>query len=228
MTKPLHVQLRETKPSECIRSSLSGLTNINPPCGDRLCKECTKEQLDALADRIENEYILRPRYEDDEIIQFDSVVNDKLRGDMKVDRISFTRSGFYFGASHNAKGERIVEKIRYDYGEPIKRSDSPVLDVDGVEIKVGDKVWCRNNGAHCEVVNISDNGVLDIKWLDSSGMTTRLAAHCFTHQEPDSFTKAMERFQSILEDKDGLDHETEDKLWKIHKRLTALIERGME
>ncbi len=44
--------------------------------------------------------------------------------------------------------------------------------------------------------------------------------------EPDSLEKAMERFQGILEDHDGLEPETEGELWDVHRRLTALMERG--
>lgn len=52
------------------------------------------------------------------------------------------------------------------------------------------------------------------------------SAKVFSLREPDTPEKAMQRFRDILEDKDGLDYETEDKLWSVYNRLTALIERG--
>ena len=52
-------------------------------------------------------------------------------------------------------------------------------------------------------------------------------AYTVTHREPGSLEKAMERFQGIIEDHDGLEPDTEGKLWDVHRRLTALMERGV-
>lgn len=222
MTKPLHEQLREwvnREPNDiltCLGYEFdclgTGWTGI----------------LSSIVDRIEREYIPRPRYEDDEIIQFDSVVNDKLRGDMKVDRISFTRSGFYFGASHNAKGERIVEKIRYDYGEPVKRPAPQVLGADGVEIKSEDTMFGTGREQHRYTVQkpysineevgtrfcvqCYDHDEDNVVWCDPSMLT---------HQEPDSLEKLRDAMAKAYEFSGAR------ILGRYVERLTALIERGV-
>lgn len=76
-------------------------------------------------------------------------------------------------------------------------------------------------GKPMKVAEVLCNGTLVFE--GGGAMPARLV----THREPDSLEKAMERFQGILEDHDGLDPETEDELWKVYSRLTALMERGV-
>ncbi len=99
-----------------------------------------------------------------------------------------------------------------------------VFDTNGERIKVGDE-GLDDKGNRCIVIGIGDAGFVNLKYDD--GEIFSLSPTRFAHREPDSFDKAMERFKSILEDKDGLDYEVEEKLWAVHNRLTALIERGV-
>lgn len=110
------------------------------------------------------------------------------------------------------------------YDPPRLTHEKPVFDANGVRICKGDTVWHVYTGQKATVTTVYRD--------DKKRVEVKIAGHLMdydpsdlTHQEPDSFTKAMDRFQSILEDKDGLDHETEDKLWKVHKRLASLIEK---
>ena len=76
-------------------------------------------------------------------------------------------------------------------------------------------------------VEVSDRGRGNwIMHMDDGNRVVGTFSQRVERPEPDSLEKAMERFQSILEDHDGLDPETEDELRKVHSRLTALLERG--
>ena len=65
-----------------------------------------------------------------------------------------------------------------------------------------------------------------IIYMDDGNRVVGTFSQRVERPEPDSLEKAMERFQSILEDHDGLEPETEGELWDVHRRLTALMERG--
>lgn len=76
-------------------------------------------------------------------------------------------------------------------------------------------------------VEVSDRGRGNwIIYMDDGNRVVGTFSQRVERPEPDSLEKAMERFQSILEDHDGLATETEYKLWEVHGRLTALMERG--
>lgn len=76
-------------------------------------------------------------------------------------------------------------------------------------------------------VEVSDRGRGNwIMHMDDGNRVVGTFSQRVERPEPDSLEKAMERFQSILEDHDGLEPETEDELRKVHSRLTALMERG--
>lgn len=109
---------------------------------------------------------------------------------------------------------------------PLLTHTKPVFDADGERICVGDMVWTVEGMAYSTVKAIVHEREASVGLVLGDGGTAWVMPDTLTHREPDSFEKAMERFQSILEDHDGLFPETEDKLWEVHRRITALMERG--
>lgn len=127
----------------------------------------------------------------------------------------------YFDMIADEQGwpERKADELVEDY---VKRCFMvKVLDADGVPIEVGDVLFRKTDGLRVIVADIRGDNFID-------GERCGFVPRYFTHREPDTFEKAMDCFQSILEDKDGLDYEAEDKLWEVHKRLTAIMERDAE
>ncbi len=236
MEKLLHERLRETTDLCCTGEMIAHVIGIGPlRCKGLTCDECVKILMSKLGDEIEKYYIPRPRFEDGEPVQFGDEVELHYKGggcDKGVMQSFHPNRGTvwmlsFVGWDH----ERLV---RYDSeSDVLKRPASKVLDADGVEIKVGDTVWSTGGGRHGTVESVPGLTKFDkvsarnctVLW-DGNICADWCQGEKLTHREPDSLAKAMERFQSILEDKDGLDYEVEEKLWDVHKRLTALIERG--
>ncbi len=102
--------------------------------------------------------------------------------------------------------------------------ERPVFDADGERICKGDTVL-DTKGYKGTVRDIKPD-IPQVIVERGPNDHAYLTPDVLTHREPDSLEKAMDRFQSILEDHDGLEPETEDELWDVHRRLTALMERG--
>ena len=166
------------------------------------------------------EFVPRPRFEDGEPVQFDDEVKG-CNGPVKAMLIYFDGSGRVYGRSDNQCEEPLSGAI---IEEGIKRPAPKVLDADGVEIKEGDTVYLKPRPTPYVVIEFKDGQVVATSPAGERNQFPH--SYYLTHREPDSLEKAMEHFKSILEDKDGLDYEAEEKLWDVHKRLTALIERG--
>lgn len=179
-----------------------------------------KGVISVIADEIERYYIPRPRFEDGEPVQFDDEVKG-CNGPVKAMLIYFDGSGRVYGRSDNQCEEPLSGAI---IEEGIKRPAPKVLDADGVEIKEGDTVYLKPRPTPYVVIEFKDGQVVATSPAGERNQFPH--SYYLTHREPDSLEKAMERFKSILEDKDGLDYEAEEKLWDVHKRLTALIERS--
>lgn len=178
----------------------------------------------AIADEIENYYIPRPRFEDGEPIQIGDVFIQKcISEEVELDKIGialFTKDGL---------------NMVWFPDELVQRPEPKVLDVDGVEIKVGDKVYLVP-GKHCNAFPLryympgveytvvennslahKENGRICISRGDSAlgfPMPEQVS-----HREPDSYEKLRD------------DMMTEDKTRGIScvqgwvHRLTALMER---
>lgn len=107
-----------------------------------------KEVYPLLREAIERYYLPRPLFEDGEPVQLGSTVVDKLRGEIEVSRVCYTKSGWYFNESKTGGANSRPRKIVYDYGERVKRPKQ-MLDADGVPIEVGDTVYLVP-GEHCD------------------------------------------------------------------------------
>lgn len=91
----------------------------------------------------------------------------------------------------------------------------PVLDADGVEIKVGDTVWYVATGNKHIVEELLDYGGI---YIDKSSLTWD--GKLFTHKEPDSLLKLLDDMYSCLSLTDN------GAVRKWADRLSAIIERG--
>lgn len=94
-------------------------------------------------------YFEKPVDENNEPVDFGQTVVDKMRGEIDVNRVCYTKTGWYFNESRHGCALRKPRNISYGYGERVKRPNPQVLDADGVPIEVGDKVWMLP-GKHCK------------------------------------------------------------------------------
>ena len=91
----------------------------------------------------------KPMDEHGEPVQLGEHIDDKVRGDIDVSRISYTANGHYFNNSHNSAGTRIAKRITYAPGERVKRPAPEVLGADGLPIKDGETVWLDEAHSRC-------------------------------------------------------------------------------
>lgn len=168
MRKLLHERLREIK-------ALGDLTADNGELVELFDKEAQ-----ALADEIERYYSPRPRFEDGEVVDWNS--DDIAWNDAMQDWYfnAVTQSGvplaYSYGVSAKMKNGFVVRK------EP------EVFDADGVEIKVGDVVWRTDPPIHpSNVIGIKHypEGQPDIVCSEKDGMViAHYSPSLLTHKEP--------------------------------------------
>lgn len=68
----------------------------------------------------------------------------------------------------------------HETGERVKRPVQSVLDADGVEIKVGDRIYSIENGNSYTVRSINGSGTIEFKGFDDKGWFPKY----FTHMQP--------------------------------------------
>lgn len=77
-----------------------------------------------------------------------------------------------------------------DKDEPIRLPEPKILDSDGVEIKVGDTVWCVYHTERFVVEDIHEaSGVMFVNVRGDGEHRTCFKPHELTHREPDSLEK---------------------------------------
>lgn len=200
MKKLLHERLREF----VLNESVGSYWELRDACNEEVSANF-KDLAQFMADEIERYYISRPRFEDGEPVQWDDEVCYNTT-DESVESISFSRYGTY-SINPDERFERWI-----GISEPVKRSSPKVLDADGVEIKVGDTVWCIDTGTKLKVISqdcIDGTLLCDNDFIYDPDV--------LTHKEPDSFEKLLE----YLEGKYNL---CNYELDKVRDRLSALIE----
>ena len=180
-------------------------------------------------------FFAKPVGDDGQPIDFDKTVFDKVRGEITVNRICYTKSGWYFNSSHTNNPRRRDDRIVYGYGSQVELP-KPALDADGVEINVGDTVYLVP-GKHCNVFPLlhymagveytveenkspshKANGRICISRGDSiKGFPM---PEQVTHRKPDSLDKLLidlRRAADFIPSKEYLKH--------LADRLTAIMER---
>lgn len=144
---------------------------------------------------LDRNFIPWPLNEDGEPLQFGGATEDCEH----IDRISFTRGGFYFNSRHRD------DLKKYRYGDRVKRPAPKYLDSGGVPIEEGDTVWIVP-GEWCDKAPLYGFKAWDkctVRYLKESNIGPRVcvaadddmgfASPCqLTHQRPDSWERLEE------------------------------------
>lgn len=173
MEKLLHEQLRDVDKSECSAVMLSGLTGLEARC-DIQCAKCISKQHDALADRIEREYIPCQRDQEgkpwrigDPCIYHDQAAVIHGFGD----------------------GDAVCISDAYECDPPLyiwvnngelSRPAPKVLDADDVEIKAGETLYRITTGEPVTVEALENVKCMEV--LDAKGDSWN--AQFLTHERP--------------------------------------------
>lgn len=112
-----------------------------------------RELFATIADRIEKEYIPRPRFDDGEPVQF----GDKFYSDEHGKTYKATMFVIYADGSFRVN-QAGCNACQYEPGERVKRPAPDVLDADGVPIKVGDVVYFVDSAEAFDVLGIESDG----------------------------------------------------------------------
>lgn len=154
---------------------------------------------------IERWYNSKPIDNHDEPIDIGQPVDDKVRGELEVSRICYTKSGFYFNNSRGSNGRK-MKGITYKYGERVGRPKQPVLDADGVPVEVGDIGWLTHLVEPIKVIVeqvLPTGNIMGIRIGKANGLDEHFttSAEHFTHREPDTQERIDEDAQ-----KDAFDY----------------------
>lgn len=205
MKKLLHERIRDLKYSKTgeVRTRNQQANMIADDLG------VTQENLfDAIADKIEKDYIPKPRYEDDDPVQ---------GGD------EFDKGYAHFAVIdlHHPNCYWLLEDYDGCLTEtPIKRPQPKVLDADGVPIEVGDTLWDIKHSKHkkhtvIEVVPDDDCVICEDKLTYTPGY--------LIHEEPDSLESLRDDMEWHVKERTVSPYPT---IKNFADRLSALIERG--
>lgn len=117
----------------------------------------------------------KPLDEHGEPVNLGERIDDKVRGDIDVSRISYTANGFYFNNSHNSGGSRIAHRITYAHGERVKRPAPEVLGADGLPLDEDDTVYGMGREQHRYTVQVP--------YSINEEVGTRFCVQCYDHDE---------------------------------------------
>lgn len=109
-----------------------------------------------------------PRFEDGKSVRIGDEWSLRTGGTAIVGRITLCDDNFALNASW------------YDKGERVKRPVPKVYDADGVEIRVGDKLYDVDTGCERTVRAVNNDKTIEFDGYDNRGWF----AWCFTHRAP--------------------------------------------
>lgn len=125
-----------------------------------------------------------PKFEDGAYVMLGDEVSydhDESAREGSVSAVCFpSKRPFKYTFALEVEDNGSVSVARYIIGSKVRRPEPKVLDADGVEIKVGDRVYSINNGNGYIVRAINGNGTLEFKGFDDRGWVPRF----FTHKLP--------------------------------------------
>lgn len=123
-----------------------------------------------------------------------------------------------------SKGNVMLEGASECYKGTLFTHREPVLDEDGVPIKVGDTLWATISGRveRCIVEGFTDGGCVDVLF-EPDYAPSRLSQKCLTRKEPDSLEKLRDDMEWHVKEKTVSPYPT---IKNFADRLSALIERG--
>ena len=136
-----------------------------------------------LRERALPEGIEWPRFEDGELVKVGNEV--EFEGEtMRVFSVAFTFNGWVLWCARESFDGRLCGS----YGERVKRPTPKVLGADGVEIRVGDTVYCDDDPEPLVVDSFDDPGCVYLTLAKSpSGMLYTIEPSRLTHERPDSW-----------------------------------------
>lgn len=105
---------------------------------------------ESITDWLARWYFEKPMDDNNEPVDLCQIIDDKVRGEIEVSRICYTKSGFYFNNSRSTNRKRRKMKgITYAYGKRVKRPVQAFFDAEGLPIENADRVWIVP-GCHCD------------------------------------------------------------------------------
>lgn len=116
-----------------------------------------------------------PRFEDGEPVMVGDESTNNKNQRFTVKRIEF-RHGKWMLNDSVTEGHYLNGKS----GERVKRTAPKVLDADGVEIKVGDRIYSIETGYSYTVRSINGSGTIEFKDFNDKGWSPKY----FTHMQP--------------------------------------------
>lgn len=153
----------------------------------RTCQECKEKAIRAIADRIDAERALPegiewPRFEDGELVRpGDEVGSDEP---FTAEEIAFESERWLIKASARS----VCGYFHGAFGELVKRPTPKVLGADGVEIRVGDTVYCDDDPEPLVVDSFDDPGCVYLTSVKGSdGTLYTIEPSLLTHKRPDSW-----------------------------------------
>ncbi len=166
--------------AKCNLAKMHLIMGNETPCKIVGCKYCLAVSAKMIANRIDREYVARPRYLTGEAVK----IGDRIQelDDNEVVRWEVDDYGS-FTVYDNLDGE-------YS-GEVLHKS---VLDADGKPINVDDMLWSDDLSSEpreAVVTAIHEDGLIDVTWKD--GVTSaKLEGKWFTHDNPDTPSQAID------------------------------------
>lgn len=134
---------------------------------------------DQLGERERQIIAMWPRFEDGEPVWLGDEV-DGLGGEIVEVYITENETAIWNSSANH---------MHLRPGERVKHPARSVLDADGVEIKVGDTVWCDEDNKQCEVIELV-GGTVRVQY--QNGYTLEHYPSYLTHTRPDSWERLEE------------------------------------
>lgn len=133
------------------------------------------EMVESIARRLMPDGMEWPRYEDGELVRFGDELPEFASTIYKdVKQIKFRSNGYV--VIDNAGGSANVDVILKS-GERAKRPAPKVLDADGAEIRVGDKLYDTETGCARIVRAINASGTVEFEGYEDRGWFTKFLTH---------------------------------------------------
>lgn len=214
----LHERLREWASEASISESPIVNASIKLCALGHFGNHRESDVFNAIADKIERDYIPRPRFEDGEPVQW----GDEYQADSGK---TATLTQMFVRHTGKVVLGRQGKRAELPEGTFVKRPTPKVLDADGVPYQSnGDTVWHIKSGNKFDVRCLDPFEVVGFGGVSS----TWFKPEEFTHREPDSLEKLRDDMK-----KAGLTFDAASahigehcNATKWADRLTALIERG--
>ena len=159
----------------CLKRVLEKI--VGEDCSGMVCDDMEQEAIQELEKRLMPKSYEWPRFEDGEQVRVgDEADFGSACG--AVNSVELQKGGYFI--VHICDGAEDHYHSQYFPGERVKRPASKVLDADGVEIRVGDKLYDTETGCARIVRAINASGTVEFEGHKNCGWNTKF----FTHRAP--------------------------------------------